>query len=97
MEKNIKQSISKIAIVVDIIVFLFTSFVTAMPGCLVSIFIFIAIIALIPILIGTKKFKIVGIILLLIASLCLMNEYKNGKEFEAKTRKKIETAIETDN
>ena len=67
-----------------------TFFMPTMPGGLVTIFGFLSIVAIAMVMVGTKKFKIIGVTCLLISVTLLISDYRAGKEYHAKMQMQLE-------
>ena len=69
----------------------------ATEGSFVPIFGVCVFFAIIPIIVGSKKIKIAGSVLLALALILLVTDYVNGKKSEANFIKKFERTINTEN
>ena len=85
-----KNSIARISFAIFIVVFIATFFIPAISGGLVPIFGFLIVSSVTMVMVGTKKFKIVGIACLLVSVTLLISDYHAGKEYQAKIQKQIE-------
>ncbi|MBF0223973.1 MAG: hypothetical protein HQK76_00835 [Desulfobacterales bacterium] len=97
MKESVKKSSVKISIFVYFMILLSTFFMPAIQGSFVPIFGVLCSFAVVPIIAGSKKIKIFGVVLLVLAVALLINDYLMGKKNEAYFRKNIERAIDTGN
>ena len=82
-----KNSISRISLVIFIVVFIATFFIPAISGNLVPIFGFLIIVSIVMVMAGTKKYKIVGVACLLVSMVLLISDYRAGKEYQLTIQK----------
>ena len=85
-----KNSIARISLIIFMVVAVCNFFMPAMPGGLVAIFGFLSIVAIAMVMVGTKKFKIIGVACFLLSVTLLISDYRAGKEYHAKMQKQLE-------
>ncbi len=73
-----KKAAARISIIIYAIILLSTFFMPATDGSFVPIFGVCVVFAIIPIMVGSKKLKIAGSVLLVLAVMLLVVDYMNG-------------------
>ena len=61
----------------------------AMSGGFVPIFGLLIIVSITMVMVGTKKFRIIGVACLLVSLTLLISDYRAGKKYQAKLQKQI--------
>lgn len=89
-----REKISRVALIVYVFLFLFAGFALSAPGGRVLLGILMGAFAMPAVIVGPRRYRIVGLIALVVAIVGTVADYKNGKRFRARlerTRAQVET------
>jgi len=95
---TIKERISRTSLIVYVVLLILSGFLPSVAGSLVGWFCIIGIFAIPPIIVGSKRYQVLGIIALLLAIAAAVTDYHAGKITQNRfdeIRKKHEEKVST--
>lgn len=79
-----RKNISRVALIVYVFMLLFSSSALSSPGGRVPLGLIMIIFAIPPVVAGPKKYRIIGVIALVLAVVATVGDYQAGKRFRAR-------------